>query len=90
VSSPALGYVPDVSVRFSLEQGQRLAELARAATLCSHRLHPLTELPQDSVAFWDARKIVDRLAFHAGELLSYVRLVDPARASAAARESEPG
>jgi hypothetical protein len=34
------GYVPDVSVRFGLEQGQRLAELAHAATLRSHRVHP--------------------------------------------------
>ena len=87
----ALSYVRDLSVSFSREHAEQLAELARVARLQSHRLHPLlTELPGESVTFWDARKIVDRLAFHAGELLDYVRLVDPALAAAAASASERG
>jgi hypothetical protein len=41
----------------------------------------LNQLPENSSTWWDARKIVDRLAFDARELLEYVRLVDPGRAS---------
>lgn len=87
----AISYVRDLSVSFSREHAERLAEFARVARLRSHRLHPLlTEVPEESVTFWDARKIVDRLAFHAGELLDYVRLIDPSLAAAAARASERG
>jgi hypothetical protein len=46
------------------------------------------QLPENSSTWWDARKIVDRLAFDARELLEYVRLVDPARASEVLRASE--
>ena len=87
----AISYVRGLSVPFGREHAERLAEFARAARLRSHRLHPLlTEVPEESVTFWDARKIVDRQAFHAGELLDYVRLLDPELATAAARASERG
>ncbi len=48
----------------------------------------LSEVPGDSITLWDARKIVDRLRLHAGELLEIVRLVDPVRATLVMKESE--
>jgi hypothetical protein len=85
----ATEYFRDASMPFGQEQAVQLAELARAARLRSHQLRPmLSEVRGDSVTFWDARKIVDRLRLHAGELLEIVRLVDPARATFAIEESE--
>ena len=48
----------------------------------------LNQLPENSSTWWDARKIVDRLAFDARELLEYVRLVDAARATEVLGASE--
>jgi hypothetical protein len=67
---------------FSRAQAQVLAELAQRALVASKLLQPLLkQLPENSSTWWDARKIVDRLAFDARELLGYVSLVDPWRAS---------
>ena len=85
----ATEYIRDANMPFGQEQAVQLAEIARAARLRSHQLRPmLSEVPGDSVTFWDARKIVDRLRLHAGELLAIVRLVDPARAAFVIEESE--
>jgi len=57
--------------------------------VASRLLQPLlNQLPENSSTWWDARKIVDRLAFDARELLEFVRLVDPTRASDVLRASE--
>ncbi len=67
---------------FAQAQAEIIAELGRRALVASRLLHPLlNQLPENSSTWWDARKIVDRLAFDARELLEYVRLVDPGRAS---------
>src|SRR5438876_10750433 len=67
---------------FSRAQAQVIAELAQRALVASKLLQPLVkQLPENSSTEFDARKIVDRLAFDACELLEYVRLVDPGRAS---------
>jgi hypothetical protein len=67
---------------FSRAQAQVIAELAQRALVASKLLQPLVkQLPENSSTEFDARKIVDRLAFDARELLEYVRLVDPGRAS---------
>ena len=50
----------------------------------------LSEVPGNSVTFWDARKIVDRLRLHAGELLEIVRLLDPVRATLVIEETNEG
>jgi hypothetical protein len=47
----------------------------------AERSPTLITLPENSSTWFDARKIVDRLAFDARELLEYVSLVDPGRAS---------
>jgi len=74
---------------FSRAQAQVLAELARRALVASQLLQPLLkQLPENSSTWFDARKIVDRLAFDARELLGYVSLVDPGRASEILRASE--
>ncbi len=88
----ALDYRPDVELLLGQVEAERLAEIGRTARLRSHRLHPLlVELPENSTTFIDARKIVDRLVLHAGELLhDYVRLVDPSLATSAAGASERG
>ncbi len=66
-----------------------MAELGERALVASGLVRPLVEqLPENSSTRWDARKIVDRLAFDARELLDYVRLVDPARASNVLRATE--
>jgi hypothetical protein len=67
---------------FGQAQAEIIAELGRRALVASRLLQPLlNQLPENSSTWWDARKIVDRLAFDARELLEYVRLVDPERAS---------
>jgi hypothetical protein len=74
---------------FAQAQAEILAELGQRALVASRLVRPLVEqLPENSSTWWDARKIVDRLAFDARELLEYVRLVDPARASEVLRASE--
>jgi len=74
---------------FSRAQAQVLAELARRALVASQLLQPLLkQLPENPSTWFDARKIVDRLAFDARELLGYVGLVDPGRASEIPRASE--
>jgi hypothetical protein len=74
-------FLRDASAPFDPDQALELAEIARIARVRSHQLRPvLAGLPEDSVEFWDARKIVDRLHFYAGELLEMVSLVDPERA----------
>ena len=56
--------------------------LVRRALLASKLLRPLlTQLPENSRTWWDARKIVDRLDFDGRELLGYVRLINPDRVS---------
>ena len=85
----ATEFIRDANMPFGQEQAVQLAEIARAARLRSHQLRPmLSEVPGDSVTCWAARKIVDRLRVHAGELLAIVRLVDPARATLVIKESE--
>jgi hypothetical protein len=67
---------------FAQAQAEIIAELGRRALVASRLLQPLlNQLPENSSTWWDARKIVNRLAFDARELLEYVRLVDPGRAS---------
>jgi hypothetical protein len=67
---------------FAQPQAETIAELGQRALAASQLLQPLIkQLPENSSTWWDARKIVDRLAFDARELLEYVRLVDPERAS---------
>ena len=67
---------------FAQAQAEIMAELGQRALVASRLVRPLVEqLPENSSTWWDARKIVDRLAFDARELLEYVRLVDPGRAS---------
>ena len=74
---------------FAQPQAETIAELGQRALAASQLLQPLLkQLPENSSTWWDARKIVDRLAFDARELLEYVRLVDPARASEVLRASE--
>ena len=74
---------------FGQAQAEIMAELGQRALVASRLVRPLVEqLPENSSTWWDARKIVDRLAFDARELLAYVRLVDPARASEVLRASE--
>src|ERR1700674_1032655 len=59
-----------------------IGELVRRALLASKLLRPLlTQLPENSRTWWDARKIVDRLDFDGRELLGYVRLINPDRVS---------
>ena len=59
-----------------------IGELVRRALLASKLLRPLlTQLPESSRTWWDARKIVDRLDFDGRELLGYVRLINPDRVS---------
>jgi len=78
----ATEYIRDANMPFGQEQAVQLAEIARAARLRSHQLRPmLSEVPGDSVTFWDARKIVDRLDFDGRELLGYVRMINPDRVS---------
>ncbi len=87
----AMEYVRDASVRIGQNEAVELAETARTARLRSHQLRPLlSEFPDETVTLWDARKIVDRLHYHAGELLQLVRLVDPARAALVASEWDVG
>ena len=67
---------------FAHVQAEMFAELGQRALIASRLLQPLVnQLPENSSTWWDARKIVDRLAFDARELLEYVRVVDPGRAS---------
>src|SRR5258708_3787626 len=67
---------------FGQAQSEIIAELGRRALVASRLLQPLlNQLPENSSTWWDTRKIVDRLAFDARELLEYVRLVDSGRAS---------
>ena len=74
---------------FTLAQAQVVAELGERALVASRLLQPLLkQLPENSSTWWDARKIVNRLAFDARELLGYVSLVDPGRASEILRASE--
>ena len=74
---------------FGQAQAEIIAELGRRALVASRLLQPLlNQLPENSSTWWDARKIVDRLAFDARELLEYVRLVDPTRASDVLQASE--
>jgi hypothetical protein len=59
-----------------------IGELVRRALLASKLLRPLlTQLPENSRTWWDARKIVDRLDFDGRELLGYVRMINPDRVS---------
>jgi hypothetical protein len=51
----------------------------------------LTELPDNSQAYAEAQKIIDRMAFDTVDTLqSYVRLVDPNLARGATAESKRG
>jgi hypothetical protein len=59
-----------------------IEELVRRALLASKLLRPLlTQLPENSRTWWDARKIVDRLDFDGRELHGYVRMINPDRVS---------
>src|SRR3984893_12399225 len=59
-----------------------IGELVRRALLASKLLRPmLTQLPQNSRTWWDARQIVDRLDFDGRELLGDVRMINPDRVS---------
>jgi hypothetical protein len=84
-------YQPGVLLDQQHDQVKRIAAVAKAARLRSHRLLPLlTELPHNSQTFADAQKLVHRMEFDAVELLhGYVRLVDPALAKTASIESDP-
>src|ERR1700730_18369026 len=67
---------------FTQAQAQVVAELGERALVASRLLQPLLkQLPENSSTWFDARKLVDRLAFDARELLGVVSLVDPERAS---------
>jgi hypothetical protein len=74
---------------FTQAQAQVVAELGERALVASGLLQPLLkQLPENSSTWFDARKLVDRLAFDARELLGVVSLVDPERASEILRASE--
>jgi len=67
---------------FGQIEGEIMADVARLAMLASKLLGPLlTQLPENSRTWWDARKIVDRLDFDGRELLGYVRRINPDRVS---------
>jgi len=67
---------------FGQTEAAVIGELARRALLASKLLGPLlTQLPENSRTWWDARKIVERLDFDGRELLGFVRLVNPAGVS---------
>jgi len=73
---------PVAPLVFGQTEAEQIGELARRAMLASKLLRPLLrQFPEESRMWWDARKVVDRLDFDERELLGYVRLVDPDRAT---------
>jgi hypothetical protein len=69
-------------VVFGPREADIIGELAGRALVASKLLRPLLgQLPENSTTWFDARKIVDRLDFDGRELLAYVRLINPVRAS---------